>query len=331
MVEHAFRLAQDRSLRYQLAHDPFFHNWIASFRGYDLKRWSDGDDFLVNGIAHPVQGAIASSIYIQNSPMARTRVIGRDPEYWKSRMKGMAWATAYEVQWKIGPLSETSIGNAGGWKYVPGCGTDASCLVNPKNGPPTNNTGLSDWIVTPLVGTGWVIMEDTLDKYVVERVAEQHRVLGNILRTALEPCRSFAGGFAGVLPWDSASRERHLARLQLKSAGTFQKSANTFEDELSWKRNRRSVGVQFVNINLPGVKSDCVGCRENYFGIGFPYGFRIFNHVYFDSEFNYFPSGSSQSQPRSVSDIAFWPRPVHRFAGLVVELLRAGGKSAVDL
>ena len=72
-LQHAFRIADDPGLRYTLAHSTFFHNWFASYKGYDLGRWGDGDDFLVNDIGHPLQGAVASRIFIQNSPGAGSR------------------------------------------------------------------------------------------------------------------------------------------------------------------------------------------------------------------------------------------------------------------
>jgi hypothetical protein len=290
MVEHAFRLAQDESLRSQLLHGPFFRNWFRSFQGYDLKRWGDGDDFLVNDIAHPMQGAVASWIFIQNSPVARTRVIGKDPQYWTSRLKGMAWATAFEIQWKIGPLSETSIGNAGGWSYVPDCGIVPRCINNPHYPPPTNNTGLSDWIVTPLVGTGWVMIEDTIDRFVVGKAAEHSLLYAMILRSALEPTRNFAALFTGVLPWDPAFRERLYVRPKFPYA-------ESYATEAPWKKNRGAAGFHFVNVSLPGASSDCVGCRENNPGIGFPFGYRIFEHTHFDGEINYFPSEMHAGAP----------------------------------
>ena len=290
MVEHGFRLAQDPSLRYQLAHQPFFHNWFVSFKGYDLKRWSDGDDFLVNGIAHPMQGAIASWIFLQNSPVGSTRVIGSDPQYWTSRLKGMAWAAAFEVQWKIGPLSETSIGNAGGWEYVPRCGTATSCLGNPHNLPPTNNTGLSDWIVTPIVGTGWVIVEDAIDKYVAGKVSEHNHVAGVVLRSALEPTRNFAALFNGVLPWKREYAEREFIRHEPSI------SIDSVEGDDSWRTKRATTGIDFVSVSLPVRQAGCVQCRDNYQGIGFPYSFRVFEHVYFDSELNHL-FGSNGEDP----------------------------------
>lgn len=291
MVEHSFRVSQDPGLRFQLAHSPFFHDWFVSFKGYDLKRWGDGDDFLVNDIAHPMQGAIASAIFLQNSPVGSTRVIGKDPRYWTSRLKGMAWAAAFEVQWKIGPLSETSLGNAGGWKYVPDCGITPNCINNPNYPPPTNNTGLSDWIVTPVVGTGWVMLEDLIDKYVVGKVGERSRVGAMILKSSLEPCKNFAALFAGMAPWTPRTVERFTNYKSISS------SSGSIEGKAPWKTNRRSVGVQFVNVSLPGARSSCLGCRENHLGIGFPYGARLFEHVSFDSELNYFPSGTRKGDP----------------------------------
>ena len=288
IVEHGFRIAQDPSLRYQLAHQPFFHNWIASFQGYDLKRWSDGDDFLVNGIAHPMQGAIASWIFLQNSPVGSTVEFGKDPQYWTSRLKGMAWAAAFEVQWKIGPLSETSIGNAGGWEYVPRCGTSLAC-VNPHNPPPTNNTGLSDWIITPIVGTGWVIAEDVIDKYVATKVGEHNRVAGIVLRSALEPTRNFAALFHGVLPWNPQYAERQfIRRAPLPTDST--------DNENSWRTDRASAGLSFVSVSLPGDHTTCLHCRQNHVGVGIPYSFRVLEHLYFDSEVSHL-TGSEGGDP----------------------------------
>jgi len=291
MLEHAFRVADDPSLRYSLSHAPFFHNWFASYKGYNLKRWSDGDNFLVNDIGHPLQGAVASRIFLQNSPRG-TALIGRDPAYWTSRLKAMAWAAAFEVQWKIGPLSETSLGNAGGWLYVPGCGDRRTCLSNPKYlESPTNNTGLSDWIVTPIVGTGWVMLEDTLDKYVAAKVAVKHRILGGmILRTALEPSRSFAGLFMGKLPWQWPKPEAH----NLNSAKTLWPPT---AGETADKRARRSLGIHYVNISLPAARGDVVGGRVSNGAIGTWYDYRILRNLFFDSELNYFPDGGSKGRP----------------------------------
>jgi hypothetical protein len=68
MFEHVWRAAFDPSLRYQLEHKPFFHDWFVSYSGYNLHRWGDGDDFIVNDVGHPLQGAVYSRIFLQNDP-----------------------------------------------------------------------------------------------------------------------------------------------------------------------------------------------------------------------------------------------------------------------
>jgi hypothetical protein len=119
LFDHLARLAMDPSLRSQLLHQPFVHDWFASYGGYDLKRWSDGDDFLVDDVGHPLQGAITSRLYLQNNPRSFVP-ISKNRNYWVPWGQSMIWAAIWQVEWKVGPLSETSIGNAGGWNYVPG-------------------------------------------------------------------------------------------------------------------------------------------------------------------------------------------------------------------
>jgi hypothetical protein len=61
----------DPYLRYLLFHKPFWHDWLVSAGRFDMSRWSDGGDFLVNYIGHPMQGGVTGNIYIQNDPRAR--------------------------------------------------------------------------------------------------------------------------------------------------------------------------------------------------------------------------------------------------------------------
>ena len=67
LFDHLWRAAWDPSLRYMLAHKPFYHDWFASYRGWDLKRWADGDDFVVDDVGHPLQGAVISRTYLLNN------------------------------------------------------------------------------------------------------------------------------------------------------------------------------------------------------------------------------------------------------------------------
>ena len=122
MFFQAWRVAFDPGMRWDLAHKPFFHDWFASYPQYNMHRWGDGDSFVVNDVGHPLEGAVFARNFLQNSPNSQV-VIGKNPRYWTSRLKALAWAAAWSTQSEIGPLSETNIGNQGGFTYVSGCGT----------------------------------------------------------------------------------------------------------------------------------------------------------------------------------------------------------------
>ena len=174
-VEHTFRLASDPYARYLLIHKPFWQDYFASANHFDMYRWGDGDDFLVNYIGHPLQGSVSGDIFLQNDPRGRSARFGRSPDYWHSRLQAMAWAGAYSAYFEIGPvLSEAAIGNEGGYTYVPTCGF-YPCQEKPgvHYKPATNNTGWVDFVITPVVGTGWIVMEDAIEREFVDRVAKR--------------------------------------------------------------------------------------------------------------------------------------------------------------
>lgn len=87
LTSDVFRVATDSGLQYSLEHGPFFHNWFVSYGGYNLHRWADGDDFIVNDVGHPLQGAVFSRIFFQNSPRGRSAVIGKNRDYWITRLE----------------------------------------------------------------------------------------------------------------------------------------------------------------------------------------------------------------------------------------------------
>jgi hypothetical protein len=289
--DHAFRVVMDPSLRSSLVHKPFIHDWFASYGGYDLKRWGDGDDFVVNDVGHPLQGAVTSRIFLQNNPRSFVPV-SKNRDYWITLGQSMLWAAIWQAEWKVGPLSETSIGNAGGWLYVPDCGTSPSCLNNPKYPkPPTNNTGLSDWVISPLVGGLWVLGEDTIERFIVAPVARNHRIFGGrILRGCLEPSRDFAALFAGKFPWQLANAENNYMPSSHASAPKV--PAFTEEAPRKWE-----FGTQYTNISLPVLKSGCrPGCRENISGFGFNIAHDFTRWFGIDSTVNVLP-GQDGSAP----------------------------------
>jgi len=283
---HVWRVAFDPGLRYNLAHKPFWHDYLASFKGYDMSHWGDGDDFVVNDIGHPLEGAVFGRTFLQNSPRSLV-VIGKDKQYWTSRLKAMAWATAWSTQLELGPISETSIGNQGGFTYVPGCGVWLSCLNNPQYPKaPTTNTGWTDFVVTPLIGTAWILGEDTIDKYIVMPVAKNHRILGGrVLRSALEPSRSFAALFAGKFPWMLPAPEHNFvvsSKTQPPTLGT---------PDLRPPVDHWEIGTQYTDISLPVLSNNCAGgaCRKSLSGVGFNFTYNFTRGIAADSTLNFIP------------------------------------------
>ena len=192
VIENSFRSASDDQIRTLLAHKPFWHDYVASIHQFNMRRWNDGDDFLVNYVGHPMQGAVAGFIEIQNDPSSREQEISATRAYWMSRFKAFLWATAYSTHSEISPLGEAGIGNEGGWTYPLHCRT--RCTEPGTYKKYTNNTGWVDFIITPTVGSLWSIAEDTLDRFVSDWVqgGNRSRILPKILRGGLNPSRTMA-------------------------------------------------------------------------------------------------------------------------------------------
>jgi hypothetical protein len=177
---------------------PFFKDWLDSVKHYRFSRFQDDDPFIVNYIGHPMMGAVVSRIYIQNDPRGRTANIGWNKRYWKSRGKALAFASVYATQWEIGPLSETSIGNLGSFRYY-------SASAHHM----TNGTGFTDMLVTPTAGVTWSLGEDLIDKYVIKRIEGRSRnPLYQLGISVLNPTRSAANLLRWKMPWYRDDRNR---------------------------------------------------------------------------------------------------------------------------
>jgi hypothetical protein len=293
VFQHAWRAAWDPGLRYLLAHKPFWHDYGVSLTDYHMDHWSDGDSFIVNDVGHPLEGAVYGRLFLQNDPRSFEQ-IGLHNGYWTSRLQSLAWMTLWSTQFEIGPLSETNIGNQGGYYYSIGCGTYKWCLTTPPwsagankytgLGGVTNNTGWTDFVITPIVGLGWVLAEDTLDRYIVTPVAREHRILGGrVLRSALEPTRSLAALFAGKFPWMLPAPENNFV---VHPRPKPPKTKNPNEQPLQ----HYSLASQYTNISLPVIKSGCAtACRENLSGGGFGFGYSFTRGFAFDSAVNFLP------------------------------------------
>lgn len=184
MAQHAFRFMTEPGTRSELK-GPFFRDYIRSVR--DLDHWNDGDPFLVNYIGHPMMGAVTGYIQRQNDPRFQAVNFGRNTTYWKSVARSLAFSAVYSTQFEIGPISESSLGNSG---KIPG------------------TQGFVDLVVTPTIGTGWMIGEDALDRYVIRRLegATTNPWIKLAVRTGLNPTRSFANLMRGKVPWHRDDR-----------------------------------------------------------------------------------------------------------------------------
>ena len=178
-VKHAFRFATEPGTREGLK-GPFFQGYADSLGA--MHGWSDGDPFMVNYVGHPLQGAVSGHMLVQHDPKFRTVEFGRDKRYWKSRLRALGYTWMYSTQFEIGPLSEASLGNV-------------------QSQYPAY--GFVDHVITPVVGTGWMVAEDVLDKYAVKWVERKTSAtwLRLAARMGLNPGRGFANVMRFRVPW----------------------------------------------------------------------------------------------------------------------------------
>jgi hypothetical protein len=189
-VEHTFRYATEDATRdavNSLSWDGYVDS-VTSLHG-----WGDGDEFIVNYVGHPMQGAVSNFIWQHDDRAYRAEEFGRNRRYWKAKLRGMAFAFAYSTQFEIGPVSEASLGNV-----------QASYP----------QFGLVDIVVTPTVGMGWAVGEDAIDRLVVQRIETRvtNPVARVFLRGGLNPARSFANMMSGRVPWSRDDRPGMFTR-----------------------------------------------------------------------------------------------------------------------
>jgi hypothetical protein len=268
VIENSVRTASDSQIRNLLAKKPFWHDYRASIRQFNMRRWNDGDDFLVNYTGHPMQGAVSGFIEIQNDPRGRELEIGANREYWESRFKAFLWATAYSVHSEISPIGEAGIGNEGGWTYPIHCKTH--CTEPGTYHHYTNNTGWVDFIITPTLGTLWLLAEDTLDRYISDRIQGDGRFVPKIVRGALNPSRTMANAVRFKAPWYRDSQESE----------EFQRSHGVHflpsDDEIAAaERFRRfSIAPYFRSMPFGEPSHPCALCMQNPgVGISLDYAF----------------------------------------------------------
>ena len=303
IVEHSFRIANDPYLRYLLWHKPFWHNWAASDQHFYFNQWGDGDDFLVNYIGHPMQGAVTGDIQIVNDPRGRSLTFGRSRAYWMSRLRAMAWSAVYSAQFEAGPiLSESAIGSEGGYFYKPGCDPYLTCS-HAQNHPITNNTGWVDFVVTPLVGTGWLVLEDALETEIVDRFAgDDDRLRWKLLRAGLSPAHVMANFVAGKIPW-------YRYRLYGPDGGSLFGPSHNGRRKFQWEGVPRwELGAHYAYLDLPMDWEGCTKCRVGNSGFGVNSAYRITKNLWVDSDVNFFPGSGSYAKKGNAVEGLFGPR-----------------------
>jgi hypothetical protein len=183
-IEQGFRLVDDAKVRRQLE-GPFVRDYFASLG--NIGGWSDGDGPVANYVGHPLAGSIVGYIQVRHDPRYRTSQFGATSQYWKSRMRAMSFSAAYSLAFEIGPISQASIGNI---------------QMDPRK------RGVVDWVVTPTLGTAWMVTEDFLDKHVVRGLERRtkNRPLLAVTRALLNPARSLSNLVGRRLPWHRDDR-----------------------------------------------------------------------------------------------------------------------------
>ena len=188
-MEHGFRLLTEPGTRSGLK-GSFIRNYGRSVS--NLHGWADGDEFYVNYVGHPMQGSVAGFLWAHNDLRYRRAEFGTDPIYWKARLRAAAFIWAYSTQFEIGPVSEASIG-----------GIQATF---PQQ-------GFVDHVVTPVIGTAWMLGEDFVDVAIIKRIedATTNRWVRILTRSSFNPARTFANVLGGRVPWARDTRPGVLA------------------------------------------------------------------------------------------------------------------------
>jgi hypothetical protein len=188
-IMHGFRMATEPTSRAELR-GPFFKDYFAAVRS--LRGWGDGDPFIVNYIGHPIQGAVTGYIQIHNDPKAVRQDLEMNKTYWKSRFKAMGWAALFSTQFELGLVSEASLGNIG---------------INPSE-EVKHPMEWVDLVVTPTLGTAWLVGEDILDRYLVRPIEKRisNRLVRLLVRSIFNPSRSMANVLRMKYPWHREDR-----------------------------------------------------------------------------------------------------------------------------
>ncbi len=196
-IMHTYNLTTEAGTRDTL-NGPWFNQYMQSVS--ELRGWSDSDTFMAPYVGHTIEGAVFGFIERQNDPKYRRVQWGDGRDYFISLLRSMAYSAVWHTQWKIGPISEASIGNV---------------MLHASPGFIT----LAD---TPTLGTVDMLAEDVADRYLIMGL-ENRTANGPLIalaRSFLNPGRACANMMAFRVPWHSETRiglfgENHQLRKEL--------------------------------------------------------------------------------------------------------------------
>ena len=182
-IMHTFNLATEAGTRDAL-NGPWFNQYLQSVS--ELRGWSDGDKFMSPYVGHTIEGSVFGYIERQNDPRYRNVQWGDGHDYFVSLLRSLAYSAIWHTQWKIGPISEASIGNV---------------MLHASPGFIT----LAD---TPTLGTVAMLAEDAADRYLIMGLENRtsNRLVISLARSFLNPGRAFANVMAFQVPWHRETR-----------------------------------------------------------------------------------------------------------------------------
>lgn len=182
-IMHGFNIATEAGTRDAL-NGHWFQDYLDSVS--ELRGWSDGDKFMSPYIGHTIEGAVFGYIQRENDPKYRKVQWGDGRDYFISILRSLAYSALWHTQWKIGPVSEASIGNV---------------MLHTSPGFIT----LAD---TPTLGTMAMIAEDCADRYLILGLENRtaNRAVLLLARSFLNPARSFTNVMAFQVPWHRETR-----------------------------------------------------------------------------------------------------------------------------
>lgn len=174
--------------RYETMHGKWMQRWFDSVLGWRWTSWSDNNPLLDDYVGHPMMGSITNYLWIQNDPKGMTLEFSNTRPYWRSRLRAMAFSTAFSLQWKFGPFGEAAIGHNGDHFFY-----DKRVL--------TNETGWVELVTTPAGGLGWTVVEDVVDKHLRHFEERPHKPLTLLAVSLLTPSKATANILRFRPPW----------------------------------------------------------------------------------------------------------------------------------